>query len=70
MNESNRVDFIIERDGTAQARAWALSVYKIYRTGVYGNATNTTWMRSKDFRKGFLKSLIKLRRFLNGKDYR
>lgn len=65
MQESNRINFMIQRDGEAQARAWALQTYRIYRTGLYRNAEKTRWMRSKDFREKFLESLIILRRFLN-----
>jgi len=65
MKESDRINFMIQRDGETQARAWALQTYRIYRTGLYGNAEKTQWMRSKDFRDKFLDSLIVFRRFLN-----
>lgn len=65
MTETARIKFVIERDGMALALAWAFQTYKIYRTGLYGNAEKTKWMRSKDYKDKFLESLVVLRRFLN-----
>lgn len=59
MSELDRFNFIKNRDGDVEARAWALRTYRIYRSCVYNKKPNFTQIPA--WKPLFLESLLELR---------
>ena len=56
-SERERVEFIVERDGSARALEWARRTLKVYRMAARD-------MCRRDYREEYIRSSLELRRFI------
>lgn len=66
MRESGRIKFVINRDGIAEAKMWALRTLRIYRAAVLKNGKDGSRPHHasyREYRRGFIESYLCLKSF-------